>query len=816
MATTTTPRVRRRLVAAVLLAVGLAAGTAVPAGAVNPTQPVIVSSDPANFTPQVMDGRLLSFAQVGNTMVAGGTFTTVRAPGGANQTRRFLVAFDASTGALSSTFLPALDGSVDVVAAHPDGRSVIVGGAFNTVNGTSAKKLAKIDVTTGQIDTKWKARANGRVRDLVVSGGRLYVGGAFTAAAGVARANFAAFNVTTGLLDTDVNIGFTVPRRGTAHVAKLDVTPDGSTLVAIGNFLQAGGLPRAQIALLDVAAKPAVVRDWQTDRYSAACSSSFDTYMRDVDISPDGKYFVIVTTGAGYTGTLCDAAARWELGRTGPGQQPSWVDYTGGDTLYSVAITGTVVYVGGHQRWFNNSLARDKAGPGAVSREGIAALDPINGLPYSWNPAKERGVGAFTLVATADGLWVGSDTEWIGGEYHPRIALFPLIGGTAVPASTVPTFPGELGRLGLDNRLTATTTDGTALTDVRVVDQSVSWSSARGAFVVGGNLYHGWSDGTFQRRSLAGGTVGAATALPAAPWDTRNVTGMYFDAGKINYTVAGDSRLHWRWFTPESGIVGVDDFVVSGPISWADTSGLTQVGGKLYWARNSDGALLRADVVDGAPVAASVTVLSTTDWRSRGLVALPSAPTPPPPGPASAFATDFSNGMLGWNRVVGFSLDNTAGATAAPSARAAVTGAPAIMRATLSTPATTVCQSQAVKVDSLGNTLVLARFKSSTGGAVGRLYLKSTGELVLRSDVTGAQAFSKVLLPLGTWNTVELCGTVGTVGTAGTLQVKVNGTSVLGPWTADLGTAAIGTIQVGDDAATTATLSVDDVVVTVP
>jgi hypothetical protein len=624
MTIATTLRVRpSALVAAVLLAVGLVAGTVTPAAAVNPTHPVIVSEDPVNWTPQVMNGRLLSVTQVGSTMVAGGTFTTVRAPGGADQSRPYLFAFNATTGALSTTFLPVLDGSVDVVAAHPDGQSVIVGGTFNTVNGTSAKKLAKIDVTTGQLDTKWKARANGRVRDLVVSGNRLYIGGAFTAASGVARSNLAAFDVTTGLLDPDVNVPFTVPRKGTAHVAKLDVTPDGSTLIAIGNFLQAGGLARAQIALLDVAANPAVVRDWQTDRYSATCSTSFDTYMRDVDISSDGRYFVIVTTGAGFSGTLCDAAARWELGRTGPGQQPSWVDYTGGDTLYSVAITGTVVYIGGHQRWLNNSLARDRLGPGGVSREGIAALDPINGLPFSWNPAKERGVGAFSLLATNDGLWVGSDTEWIGGEYHPRLALFPLIGGTAVPPSTVPTFPGELGRLGLDNRLTATTTDGTTLGSTAVVDSTVSWSSARGAFVVGGNLYHGWSDGTFQRRSVSGGTVGAATALPAAPWDTRNVTGMYFDAGRINYTVAGDSRLHWRWFTPESGIVGVDEFFVSGPISWADTTGLTLVGGELYWSRSSDGALLRADVVDGVPVAASATVLSTADWRSRGLVALP-------------------------------------------------------------------------------------------------------------------------------------------------------------------------------------------------
>jgi hypothetical protein len=143
------------------------------------------------------------------------------------------------------------------------------------------------------------------------------------------------------------------------------------------------GLQRDQIVMLNLTTSPVSVTDRATTRFQQQCAKVFDTYMRDVDISPDGSYFVVGTTGAYRAGSLCDAASRWETGATGSGQQPTWVDYTGGDTLYSVAITGTAVYVGGHQRWLNNSFAADRAGPGAVAREGIAALDTVNGLPLS-------------------------------------------------------------------------------------------------------------------------------------------------------------------------------------------------------------------------------------------------------------------------------------------------------------------------------------------------------------------------------------------------------------------------------------------------
>jgi hypothetical protein len=65
-------------------------------------------------------------------------------------------------------------------------------------------------------------------------------------------------------------------------------------------------------------------------------------------------------------------------------------------------------------------------------------------------------VGVFALVATAQGLWVGSDTKRIGRyEHHARSAFMPLAGGTAVPESQTGTLPGDPFRLGLDGATAA-------------------------------------------------------------------------------------------------------------------------------------------------------------------------------------------------------------------------------------------------------------------------------------------------------------------------------------------------------------------------
>ena len=47
--------------------------------------------------------------------------------------------------------------------------------------------------------------------------------------------------------------------------------------------------------------------------------------------------------------------------------------------------------------------------------------------------------------------------------------------------------------------------------------------------------------------------------------------------GRLYYTLSGDARLYYRWFTPESGTLGADTFVASGATdgrNWSTVTGM--------------------------------------------------------------------------------------------------------------------------------------------------------------------------------------------------------------------------------------------------
>ena len=604
-----------------------------PAAAVQASHSVIVSADPVDWSPNVLDGSVKAIAQVGNEIVVGGNFTQVQDVfGGPVLTRNNLLAFDATTGAIDMAFDPEPDARVEALVPSADGTAVFVGGLFNNISGTSTKKLAKLDLATGLPVQGFKTSVNGSVKDLTVRGNTLYIAGTFTQVKGTPHSLVAALDATTGAPDPNFNVQFTVARKNKAYVAKLDVTPDASKLIAIGNFTRIDGLDRWQIGMVDLTTTPASVANWETDRYKPTCASRFDTYLRDVDFSPDGSYLVVVTTGAFWggagAGVLCDTAARWETSATGTALQPTWVDYTGGDTLYSVAVTGAAVYVGGHERWANNPFAGDAAGPGAVRRQGIGALDPINGVPLSWNPTRARGLGAFALVGTPDGLWVGSDTTRLDHEYHARIGMFPVTGGEARPPADPGALPGLFYQMAQDGTLVARYFDGTTFGSPTIVSTGIDWSHARGGMMLSGYLYDGWDTGEFIYHAFDGSSVGNDHSiklynLQAKGFDVQlsNCTGMFFDNGRMYYTVAGDSKMYYRYFTPESNIVGAELFIASGNgdgFDWRNVSGMTMAGGMLYFA-SSNGDLNLVPWENGRP-SSSITAISGPsidgiDWK---------------------------------------------------------------------------------------------------------------------------------------------------------------------------------------------------------
>jgi Domain of unknown function (DUF5122) beta-propeller len=405
---------------------------AAPTSSASISQAAVVSTNPVNYTPNVEDdanvknAAVHAIAQVGDTMFAGGQFRKVtNSSRTVTYTRFNLVAFSASTGAVHP-MAPQFNGTVWALRAS--GSSVYVGGAFTQVNGVARRGLAKLDATTGAVDPNFNPIVKwGDVTEIRLVAGRLLVGGSFPKKL---AALDPATGADTGYLALGIS-GSVASNAGATRIYRFAVNPAGDRLVAVGNFTSVGGEPRRQAFMLRLGS-PATVSPWHPPALDLQCSATgIPVYLKDVDFSPDGSYFVFAASGyVPKTGdinkTVCDAVARFETANESNAVTPTWLNYTGGDTLHSVAATGAAVYAQGHQRWMDNPFGQDFAGPGAVSRQGIAALDPVTGKALAWNPGKTRGVGGKDLLATSTGLWVGSDGNRFAGEFRAGIAFVRL------------------------------------------------------------------------------------------------------------------------------------------------------------------------------------------------------------------------------------------------------------------------------------------------------------------------------------------------------------------------------------------------------
>ena len=426
------PRALSALVtAAAALAAGAAAGPAAQASEVEP--PTVVSTDAVDWTPHLVAAAdqpkpvALSVAEAGDRMVVGGRFAAVEDGKRRHQfPRSNVVAFSATTGAVDPGFAPQVDGDVWAVAAA--GPAVYLGGSFTTVNGSARRGLVKLDLATGTVDDTFvPALGRGRVTDLEIKDGRLYAAGSFPE-------RLVALDPVTGAASPYLSTAVTgkLPSSNAAQVFKFDVSPDGRHLVAVGNFTVVDGQERPRVFVLDLGADAAMLSPWHYAPLAIPCTSTRTNaiaYVQDVHFAPDSSWFALASFGYMYQpgqrgSQLCDSVSRFETAVISP-TAPTWINYTGGDSLKSVAVTSSAVYVQGHSRWLDNPKGQDSAGPGAVERLGGGAVDPRTGKALSWNPVMPQQSGGYQVLPTRAGVWFATDGSRFGGEYHRGIRFAP-------------------------------------------------------------------------------------------------------------------------------------------------------------------------------------------------------------------------------------------------------------------------------------------------------------------------------------------------------------------------------------------------------
>ena len=288
-----------------------------------------------------------------------------------------------------------------------------------------------------------------------------------------------------------------------------------------------------------------------------------------------------------------------------------------------------------------------------MAARGSGPSTPGTGFPLSWNPGRERGVGLFDFDVTDTELWAGSDTNRWATEYRPRVAGFPLASGSTLPADRTGTLPGDV--VLLDSPAAGVSQeyrnfDGTSVLGSSSTAASDDWSLARGAVMIDNTVYMGWADsstvGSFRARSFDGTSFGPATSLElyanGLTTDSRGfgvdiprITGMFYDrpTGRLYYTLKPNGSNNsggssYRYFTPESGVVGAQRFTaLNGSLMGANSSGTTyprgmfRDGGKVYFV-DANGTLKSIDFASGVSGSAggvtgtATTVNSAVDWRA--------------------------------------------------------------------------------------------------------------------------------------------------------------------------------------------------------
>ena len=412
-----------------------------------------VNCFPAEWPPHLLaktrkTNQIRQIVQCGSRMYAVGTFQRIL--GRNPRTGKWIIyhrgnafSFEASRPYAVTSWNPNVNGEVDSIAVGSHCGTAYLGGSFSQVHGKTRHDLAAVDTAGGGVRSGFQGDASKTVETLLLHGRRLLAGGYFTNINGSAARYFVGLSPASGQPDTylRLNISGTYSYPGAAgnvtHIYNQQISPDGGRLLVEGDFTSVAGRSRQQIFMLSLNKKKAQLTGWTSAEFDQHCWTSEPFYIRAAAWGPTGTAIYLADTGyQPYRNSqqdrsgLCDSVSRFPVTQTRVSRL--WINYTGCDSLYSVAAGYGTVYVGGHERWADNREGCDDAGRGAISAQGMAGLVENTGALRTHGSkglyVRARGMGADDMLLTPAGLWIASDNQ-TGLDAHGKPYTSTTCGG---------------------------------------------------------------------------------------------------------------------------------------------------------------------------------------------------------------------------------------------------------------------------------------------------------------------------------------------------------------------------------------------------
>ncbi|CAM5680047.1 hypothetical protein SALBM311S_05840 [Streptomyces alboniger] len=352
------------------------------------------------------DGIVWSLASVNGVIYVGGAFDAVRPPGAApgqqSVKRSNFAAFDAATGKLlpcAPTFT-GLNHTVRAMKASPDGRTLYVGGSFNSVGSTHVANAAAIETGTCSLGKDFRPAVSSTVRAIDTTDSAVYLGGDFRSVNGQARNRIAAVAPKGSLLPFKADLDHAV--------RAVSAAPSHGRVFVGGDFDSVNGNNAHALVTLNATSGATLLSypGWLPAR------SSVKAIVRDT------TRFYVGAEGHGpgiFDGRIA--------GRLTNGTM-TWKDTCRGATQALVPFQGVLISAS-----HAHDCAETPGGfPETGDRQHLLAQSLNDRRILHWfpdtNDGQGEGVGTRALAVAQGVLWVGGEFTKVNGKPQEGITRF--------------------------------------------------------------------------------------------------------------------------------------------------------------------------------------------------------------------------------------------------------------------------------------------------------------------------------------------------------------------------------------------------------